>query len=113
MSWGWIIGGIGGIFALICFAQHRAQRGTYRPLASRQPQHRDADDVPLGMEATDMAHVNAATRRNESLERGQTSWTYRGSMKAATYVPPMADDETYAAAYHAAFQKDKTKGQDT
>ncbi|MGC1504806.1 MAG: hypothetical protein WA782_11795 [Sulfitobacter sp.] len=85
--------------------QYRAQRTTYRPLATRQPPRR-APDVPLGMEATDLEAVSRANRRNESLERGQTNWlTSKGVFgRADTDVPPLADDETYAARYHDAFQ---------
>ena len=53
-----------------------------------------------------MSVVNAANRRNESLDRGQTNWTNRGHMAAATDVAPMPDDQTYAARFHAAFLKD-------
>lgn len=105
--WGWIIGGILGAIALIAYIQYRAGNGTYKPLSSRQPERAPQRDVPLGMEATDMKVVNDANRRNESLERGQTNWMNRGSMSAATDVPPMADDETYAKRFHAAFIKDK------
>ena len=108
--WGWIIGGVVGGIALIAYVQHRAQAGIYRPLASRQPERPKTQDVPLGMEAIDMTQVNNVARRNESLERAHTNWTNRGGLRASTDVPPMADDETYAAKYHAAFLKDKPKG---
>lgn len=105
--WLWIIGGVVGLIALIGCFQYRARSGTYTSLSSRQPARRPHRSVPLGMEATDMNVVNDANRRNESLERGQTNWMNRGAMEAATDVPPMADDETYAKRFHTAFIKDK------
>lgn len=111
--WGWIIGGIVAVVAVISYGQYRAQKGNYRPLSSRQPARRNQEKTPLGMEALDMSIVSKATRRNESLERGQTNWTRKGfgsfTTSADTDVDPLADDETYAARYHTAFQKDKTK----
>lgn len=104
--WGWIIAAVVGVIALVCFAQYRARSRTYTPLSNRQPERRTRE-VPLGMEAIDMDSVNRAARRNESLERGHTNWTNRGGMAAATDVPPMADDETYAKRFHTAFIKDK------
>ena len=91
-----------GVTSLI---QYRAQRSTYRPLANRQPPRRPSD-VPLGMEATDLEAVSRANRRNESLERGQTNWLASKGVfgRADTDVPPLADDETYAARFHDVFQ---------
>ena len=107
--WAAILIGLALGVAAIGYRQHRARRGIYRPLATRQPQRRAAPQATLGLEATDMGVVNAAARRNESLERGHTNWTFRGGLSAATDVAPMADDETYAARFHAAFMKDKGK----
>ncbi|MCX7560029.1 hypothetical protein OS190_10665 [Sulfitobacter sp. F26204] len=94
----------------IASLQFRAQRSTYKPLASRQPARRQSD-VPLGMEATDLDAVSRTNRRNESLERGQTNWlTAKGFFgRADTEVAPLADDETYAARFHTAFHTTKSK----
>ncbi|KIN77376.1 hypothetical protein C8N31_103218 [Sulfitobacter mediterraneus] len=111
--WVWIIGTIVAVVAVISYGQYRTQKGTYRPLSSRQPARRAEEKTPLGMEALDMRIVSSATRRNESLERGQTNWTRKGfgffTTSADTDIEPLADDETYAARYHTAFQKDQTK----
>lgn len=110
MMWIWllivVVAGVGGIAVL----QYRAQKSTYKSLASRQPA-RQARDVPLGMEATDLEAVSRTNRRNESLERGQTNWlSSRGFFgRADTDAAPLADDETYAARYHTAFHTSKTK----
>lgn len=108
--WLWLLSLVIAGGALIAYMQYRAQRGTYRTLASRQPERRTRE-VPLGMEALDLDEVSRATRRNESLERGQTNWlSTKGFLgRADTDVQPLADDETYAARYYSAFQKDKTK----
>ena len=110
--WGWIIGGVLLVVIGISLAQHRAQAGTYRPLSSRQPERPDVKDRPLGTEAIDLDLVNSVQRRNESLERGNTNWTRRkgrlsGLESAETYIPPMADDATYATRFYAAFKKKK------
>lgn len=114
--WGWIIGAGAALVAAIAYRQHRAQAGHYRPLSQRQPQRRSRDaKPPLGTEALDLSGVNSVLRRNESLERGQTNWTHKGFgpllASATTDVAPLADDETYAARYHAAFHKDQPKDQ--
>ncbi len=92
------------------YLQYRAHRTPYKPHSSRQPERR-ARQVPLGMEAIDLEHVSRATRRNESLERGQTNWLRGAGFfgRADSDVQPLADDETYAARYHAAFMTDKPK----
>lgn len=109
----WFLGIIGVGFAAICLQQYRGQKGMYRPLAQRQPERPDTRTVPLGMEELDLDHIRATTRRNESLERGNTNWTSRKggflAGSADTDVAPLSDDETYAARYHAAFLKAKTK----
>ena len=103
--------------ALICVAiaaiaavQYRANRAEYRPLASRQPERR-TQDVPLGMEGLDLDEISRTNRRNESLERGQMNWLSKTGFfgRPDTDVPPLADDETYAARFYDAFQKDKAK----
>ncbi len=111
--WGWLAAAAGGLVALVLWAQYRAQRGQYRSLASRQPPRPKATERPLGLEAVDLEAVARASRRNESYERGTTNWlrSRMGFFGAAvdTRVEPWADDETYAARYHAAFLKDKAK----
>lgn len=110
--WGWIIGGVLGCVVLISYLQHRAQRGTFRPLSSRQPERHTTRDKPLGMEAIDMDHVNRVSRRNESLERSHTNWTRagkRGSFTASadTDIQPLADDETYAKRFREIYMNKK------
>jgi hypothetical protein len=109
----WFLGLGAALFVALCVRQYRAQRGVYRPLTSRQPERQDTNEVPLGMEALDLGHIRATTRRNESLERGNTSWTTRKGKflggTADTDVAPLSDDETYAARYHAAFHNSKSK----
>ena len=90
------------------------RRTPRRPLAQRQPTFEKMDDVPLGMEAIDMSVVDAANRRNASLERVNTFFAPKRSMgsfleHAETRISPLADDETYAARYHRAYNK---KGSD-
>jgi hypothetical protein len=36
--WGWIIGGVLGLIALISYVQYRAANGSYKSLSSRQPE---------------------------------------------------------------------------
>ena len=109
----WALGIGSAILIGICARQYRAQRGIYKPLTSRQPTRKDTGEIPLGMEALDLDHIRATTRRNESLERGNTNWTTRrgGFLKgtADTDVAPLSDDETYSARFHAAFHSDKSK----
>jgi len=108
--WGWICCGVMGAVVLISYVQHRAASRTYRPLTSRQPARRVTADVPLGMEATDIAAVNRVTRHNEALERSHTNWTRGSRTQAAaadTDIQPLADDETYARRFHTAFMKNK------
>ncbi|MFC6584381.1 hypothetical protein [Sulfitobacter aestuariivivens] len=62
----------------------------------------------------DIAAVNKVTRRNEALERGHTNWTRKSSTQtdvAETDIQPLADDETYATRFHAAFMKNKGREQ--
>jgi hypothetical protein len=109
----WIIGGLAALFLVLCIRHFRTQNGVYRPLSSRQPERSNTKDVPLGMEAMDLKHIRSTVRQNESLERGNTSWTLRkgGFIPGAadTDVDPLSDDETYAARYHAAFHNTKSK----
>lgn len=109
----WFIGIMGTGFVVICIWQYRSRDKTYRPLSQRQPERPDTSTIPLGMEALDLDHIRATTRRNESLERGNTNWTARKggflAGSADTDVTPLTDDETYAARYHAAFHNAKTK----
>lgn len=86
--------------------------GPRRPLAHRQPTLEKADKVPLGMEAIDMSVVDAANRRNASLERVSTFFAPKRSMgsfleHAETRITPLSDDETYAARYHRAYNQKK------
>ena len=111
---GWIAGAFLAALVAVIWLQHRARRNTYQPLASRQPHRASGTKIPLGMEATDLAHVARAARRNETLERGSTNWSRRlgGSFAGRstdTDVAAWDDDETYAARYHAAFFKDTSK----
>ena len=110
--WGWIIAGTVAVIALISFYQYQSQRGTYRALSSRQPERRVSKDIPLGMEAIDLDAVKATTRRNESLERSQTSWSRKGGLlsgAADTDIQPLSDDETYAKRFHTVFMNNKPK----
>jgi hypothetical protein len=106
----WIALALIAVVALLIWSQHRAARQIHRTLASRQPERR-RQDVPLGMEGLDLDEVSRTNRRNESLERGQTNWLTKGGFfgRPDTDIRPLADDETYAARYHAAFHKNKTK----
>lgn len=106
--WGWLAIGAVALGAVVCAAQYRNAARTHKPLSSRQPPRAAPRETPLGMEAIDMAEINRTNRRNESLERAHTNWTSRDrSMAAATDVPAMPDDETYATRFHTAFIKDK------
>lgn len=81
--------------------------GPRRPFATRQPQFKDRE-VELGMEATDMKIVDAAHRRNQSLDRGNT---WHGSFAEATdrSVKTFKDDAKYARDYHRLYgPKDET-----
>jgi len=113
VTWLWIIGGIVAVIAAISFVQYRAQAGTYVPLSQRQPTRAPAPEKELGMEATDVEAVARVTRQNESLDRGQTTLTSKRGLFGArvydTVITPMADDETYAARYHTAYIKKKSK----
>jgi hypothetical protein len=111
--WLILLGAVVAVVVLIAYLQHRAQRGVYRTLASRQPPRRKKEKAPLGMEAIDLNAVARTTRKNESLERGTTNWMrsrmgFFGS-HADVNIEPLADDESYAARYYAAFQKDRKK----
>lgn len=108
--WIWLLSLLIAAGALVAFYQYRAQARIYRPLASRQPERR-VRDVPLGYEGLDLDEVSRANRRNESLERGQTNWLGRSGFfgRTDTEIEPLADDETYAARFHAAFQQEKHK----
>lgn len=85
--------------------------GPRRPLAARQPHaDRNAPDVPLGMEATDIASVAKVNRHNDALERATGNAVLRQTgakdpRNSASHVAPMPEDETYAARYHRAFQQ--------
>ena len=112
MSLGWIIGGLLAGVVLICWLQYRAQAGTYRPLSSRQPERTAIEDRPLGTEALDLDAVRRTQRQNESLERAHTNWTrgrsgILGAAAADTHIAPLADDETYAKRFHAAYMNKK------
>jgi hypothetical protein len=110
-----LIGVIAGV-AGVSFLQYRAQKGTYRPLSSRQPSlgsNETERDVPLGMEEIDMQSVNRVNRRNAALERSNMDWIKgRGKNQiktAADGIEPLPDDETYAKRFHSAFMKNKSK----
>ncbi len=71
--------------------------------------------MPLGLEAIDMKTVQAANRRNASLERVSTFFGTRSGLfgsfaqNADTAVARPADDQTYAAWYHRAYNQKKGK----
>ena len=89
--------------------------GPRRPLVARQPSRAEMGQerhVPLGMEATDLSHVDRVSRQNDALERtnripnGQSRGTFTAA--TSTKVDAVPDDETYAAHYHRAYiKKDK------
>ena len=111
---GWIIVASVSMLAGVIWLQHRAQRGRYSPLSQRQPTREAGAGKPLGMEATDLASVARVSRVNETLERGSTNWSRRlfggqADRTTDTDIAPWADDETYAAHYHAAFHKQTTE----
>lgn len=88
------------------------RRDKRRPLAQRQPERTRNEQVPLGMEAIDLSVVEAVNRRNASLERVSTFFGNKGRFgsfleNAETRVMPLADDETYAARYHSAYNQKK------
>ncbi|MFK7762796.1 MAG: hypothetical protein AB8B62_06005 [Roseobacter sp.] len=89
-------------------------RAPRRPLAQRQPKSVRAtgESVPLGLEAIDMSVVDSTNRRNASLERVSTFFSAKGHLgsftkNADSHVTPLADDETYAARYHRAYNQKK------
>ncbi|MEM9577192.1 MAG: hypothetical protein AAF999_09270 [Pseudomonadota bacterium] len=88
------------------------RRQKHRPLAYRQPRRGEDTAVPLGLEAIDMSLVNAANKRNASLERVNTFFgrdRRYGSFaeNADMHVTPFSDDENYAAHYHRAYNQKK------
>ena len=111
--WGAVIIGAVLLIAVISYTQYLARRDTYKPLSRRQPARPASEDTPLGYEELDMDSVARVNRRNESLERGHTNWTRRGSgfLRRATgsEAEPLPDDETYAARFHSAFHTNKSK----
>ncbi|MEM6760121.1 MAG: hypothetical protein AAF601_11650 [Pseudomonadota bacterium] len=97
-------------FETILSAFRRAPR---RPLAMRRPAQAARREIPLGMEATDLSLIDKVARRNDALERTSAPRTIHQagsfSTAASTDVAPMPEDETYAARYHRAFMKKKSK----
>ncbi len=68
--------------------------------------------MPLGLEAIDMTVVDAAARRNASLERTSTFFSSKGRLgsfleSADARVTQIDDDATYAARYHRAYNQKK------
>jgi hypothetical protein len=112
---GYIALGLIALVAVIAWMQARTRSGTYTPIASRMPRP-DRQSVPLGMEATDIDLVNRTTRRNESLERANTSLINKEKTSRLNasdlHIEPWADDETYAKRFHSVFQR-KDKGPKT
>ena len=112
-TWVALLIGAATVFCVIVFVQYRAKAAVHRPLSQRQPSRRPTQDVPLGMEATDLQAVARSARQNETLERSNTGLTriLPGSWGASdpTDITPMPDDATYAARYHAAFHTDTAK----
>ncbi len=89
------------------------RRGPRRPLSARQPERADRS-TPLGMEALDLDTVERVNRRNNALERvtgvrASARRSGRFTHVADLTVPPMVDDETYAARYSQAFQNKDVK----
>ncbi len=86
------------------------RRQPRRPLSARRPDRGamgQTRNVPLGMEATDMALVDKVARRNDALERAnQISTHLNGTYTAASslHVKAMPEDETYAARFFRAFK---------
>ncbi|MGR3501416.1 hypothetical protein [Pseudaestuariivita sp.] len=83
------------------------RRAPRRPLSQRRPEMPVDAEVPLGMEGLDLASVEQVNRRNDALERTHWTFSQNSSRSAATHIKPMPEDETYAATYHRAFQKQK------
>lgn len=101
-------------FCMVVILQHRRASRTYRPLSQRQPQMERDPKPELGMEAIDMTEINRTTARNESLERTSNAFS-RGRDKTSAAnmaIQPMADNETYARRFYAAFMKNKDKSHD-
>lgn len=103
--------------SLLAWITYPFRRGPHRPLAHRQPARGQQMKVPLGMEAIDMSVVDRANRRNAALERVSTFFGPRrgvGSFleHAETRVTPLADDESYAARYHRAYNQKKVNKDD-
>lgn len=111
MSWELIVGAIVAGVVGVSILQYRAASGQYRPLSQRQPKRRVVEKPELGMEAINMDEVHRTQRRNESFERANTNWTRRRDATSAadTDIQPLADDETYSARFHAAFNSKKNK----
>jgi hypothetical protein len=96
---------------LLKWLSYPFRRQPRRPLATRRPDRRDMGQsrkVPLGMEATDMSVVDAASRRNDALERAHQVRHNDGdnyTAQSSLHVEPMPEDETYARHFYRAFQK--------
>lgn len=108
--WSWALIILIAVAGLAAWLNHRSGPRRHVPLSQRQPQRRKRE-VPLGMEAIDLDAVGSANRRNESLERGQTNWLSNVGFfgRSDVDIEPLANDETYAARYHAAFHKKQKK----
>ncbi|WP_299963042.1 hypothetical protein [uncultured Roseobacter sp.] len=91
------------------------RRKARQPLSHRQPEGRAASrTVPLGMEATDLDLIQSVNRRNAGLERVSTFFRPFSGQRyaledAETQTRAFADDETYAARYHRAFNQKKAQ----
>ncbi len=108
----WLLFALGCAGVAVFFARRRRPARPYQRLASRQPERAATEDRPLGTEALDLDAVRRAQRRNESLERAHTNWTrgrsgILGAAAADTHIAPLADDETYAKRFHAAYMNKK------
>ena len=94
------------LWAWITYPFRRQPR---RPLSYRQPERAPQSQVPLGMEAIDMDVVNAAHKANARLERTSNMFSRNrfGSFTetADLNIAPLADDETYAARFHRAYNR--------
>lgn len=91
-----------GVLALIASGiaiEAYVKRGRKRPLSSKHETRRSK--AALGMEATDMAIVNAVRKQNDALSRKTGQGGSRIIWTETKSIGPeqMPDDETYAARY--------------
>lgn len=103
----WFLMVLVGIVALIWLRQER-RVGKTRPLAARFAADRPKPRA-LGTEAIDIDGFKGDMKRNAALGECPES-AYCDGDGLQTHVSPVADDETYAARFHAAHgRKDQDK----